>query len=504
MNLPLCILTALSTSFFPAAHSEKLEAPVERYPSGWNDFHSHPGFYPYLSELSYRMIADHVIDPNNPIFDPSIVKAGDVIYCAVWFLDWFTLEVHEKIPNPYILMTCDVGSWLPSPAHMKLIYDPKVVCWFAKNMLFTNHSKFFQLPMGQIYALWALILDQTMIKVLNQLTTEKTHEKDILLYLNHSDRDHGRRIEVTDRFWDKPYCFNRNRPCRPISFVDFWNEVARSKFVLSPLGLEVDCTRTWECFVLGAIPIVEHSYLDPLYDQLQILLIHDWSNIDENFLQKKYIEIQAKPHSVERAYLNYWANLIHEKQKKIQTGDLTMGQLESTQFSQEDLLTLRTILLNKGHISSLLIYQGNMTCLRPFQIAKEFSFISTIYLNDLWTEHGHHYIRQFSQDPDLINLSRVKLTTAKEYMNLLSKPKKTVFIDLTHFRHKLFNDFSPLIDFKHSLETDLLSTHEALHKGDLLLGNMSEDPYVKEVLERIRIHKGINIETTQNFWFCVK
>ena len=46
--------------------------------------------------------------------------------------------------------------------------------------------------------------------------------------------------------------------------LDLWRyyiHIARSKFVLSPPGLGMDCYRTWEALYLGSIPIVLNSSL---------------------------------------------------------------------------------------------------------------------------------------------------------------------------------------------------------------------------------------------------
>ena len=498
MNL-IFILTILTSSLF----AETLIAPADRYVlKDWQAYKSYPSFHPYLCEFSYRELADHVIDPMHREFDPSVVKPGDIIYVGVWYLDWFVSTVHDKIPHPYILITCDVGGWLPSPDHMKLIYDPKVVCWFGKNMLFTHHSKLHQLPMGQFYYLWS----HGILPILDRLDhiAQNPKEKDILLYLNHTERPHGKRIFVSDLFYDKPYCFNRNRPKRSVGFTEYWDEISRSKFVLSPLGLEVDCTRTWECFILGAIPVLEHSYLNPVYDHLPILFIHHWNEINEEFLNQKYSEITAKRFDFSRAYIDYWANLIHEKQDAIRRGDVGMGALEANNFTEEDLRTCRKILSEHNMLSRSLIYQGNMTSLRPFQFSNFIPTIPTVYLNDLWTRQGYPLIKQYCKDPSLLSTRRVKIFGASQLHGLLIRDEKTLFLDLTHFRHKLFQELSCLGDFSHSLEEDIRYLYSKLHKGNLLIGNMSSDLYVAEVLERLETKHKIKFKKDGNFWFCTK
>jgi hypothetical protein len=226
--------------------------------------------------------------------------------------------------------------------------------------------------------------------------------------MNHSVRKHTRRDLIADLFCDKPYCFSRHQKGgkrQALPMPQFWEETAKSKFSISPLGIEVDCVRTWECFVLNSIPIVEHSYLDPLYEDLPILLIHNWEDINQNFLEKKYEEIKSKNFSIDKAYMDYWIDLIHQRKKQIQSNDLSFSYIEANNFSDRDLQIFKEIFKKANNIN-LLIYQGNLTYLRPFQISKEINI--PIYLND--------------------------------------------FLDLTHLRHSLLENISILDDFKHDRE----------------------------------------------------
>jgi hypothetical protein len=424
---------------------------------------------------------------------------GDIVYVAAWYLDWFVDQVHEKIQNPYILVTCDVGSYIPSPSHLQLAYDPKVACWFAKNMLFTHHSKLFQLPMGQFYFLWAHGISST-IQSLNALVASPP-SKDILLYLNYTERPHARRILVAEKFHNQPYCFSRNMPRRNVEFEQYWQETARSQFVLSPLGLEVDCTRTWECFVLGAIPIVEHSYLDPLYNELPILLVHNWDEINEEFLHRKYEEIHNQVSNPEKAYLDYWARLMHEKQEQIRQGDLSNTTLEANNFTDNDLMVISNLLSQHHRSKSLLIYRGNFTCLRAFQLANKIPSLNKIYLSDIWLEIN--YLRKYSKDISLLQTNKIKICELQNLHPYLIRDL-TYFLDLTHFRHALLSSVGELIDFEHSLEKDVCNVYDSLHQGNLLIGNGANDKYVAGIIESLQEKIGPRIYMKDDFWYCTK
>ena len=107
---------------------------------------------------------------------------------------------------------------------------------------------------------------------------------------------------------------------------------------LSPRGNGIDCHRTWEALYLDIIPIVWHSTLDSLYENLPIIIINDWSEVNEQFLRNKLLEIslnkikQPSIYQYEKLRNSYWhqmvlkksryASLIQVRHTKIDVGEL--------------------------------------------------------------------------------------------------------------------------------------------------------------------------------------
>jgi len=86
------------------------------------------------------------------------------------------------------------------------------------------------------------------------------------------------------------------------------------KFVISPPGNALDCHRTWEALYMGCIPLLEHSSLDRLFDDLPVILVTDWHEVNEVFLAQKYAELQRKTFNVQKLYIDYWFTLIRNMQ----------------------------------------------------------------------------------------------------------------------------------------------------------------------------------------------
>jgi len=73
------------------------------------------------------------------------------------------------------------------------------------------------------------------------------------------------------------------------------------KFVLSPVGNGIDCHRTWEALMMGAIPIVESiAGLNPIYEGLPVLIVEDWKVLTETFLNDAYTAMRGKQYQWEK------------------------------------------------------------------------------------------------------------------------------------------------------------------------------------------------------------
>lgn len=90
----------------------------------------------------------------------------------------------------------------------------------------------------------------------------------------------------------------------------YLQNIASSKYVLSPHGDYPDCYRHYEAMYLSAIPItIRHPKLYFLED-MPTLLLNDWSELTEDLLNSSYDTIINK--SREKLDINYWIDLMKE------------------------------------------------------------------------------------------------------------------------------------------------------------------------------------------------
>ena len=88
--------------------------------------------------------------------------------------------------------------------------------------------------------------------------------------------------------------------------------MAPCKFTLSPEGDMHDCYRHWEAILIGVIPIIQKTSMNELFNDLPVLLIDEWDQITEQFLQQKYEEISSKNYNLEKLYMKFWIDMINK------------------------------------------------------------------------------------------------------------------------------------------------------------------------------------------------
>jgi hypothetical protein len=72
----------------------------------------------------------------------------------------------------------------------------------------------------------------------------------------------------------------------------------------------MDCHRTWEALCLGCIPIVCAPNFTNLFLDLPVLIVNDWSEINEILLKKTVDEFKQQNFNYEKLTLEYWKNKI--------------------------------------------------------------------------------------------------------------------------------------------------------------------------------------------------
>jgi len=267
--------------------------------------------YPYISGDTFRAFCDFIVDETRLPLETDLIQDGDTIFVNADFLEYFFLNIHQKITKKYILVTHNSTMTVPGKFE-KFLMDEKLVAWFGKNAV-SMHPKMRVLPIGLANAYWP----HGNVNILKKVVASLTDEKPFLLYLNIDCRTNTERKIVFEMFAQKSFCYTAQK--KP--FEEYLKELSRSYCVLSPEGAGLDCHRTWEAMLMGSIPVLKHSGIDTLYKDLPVILIDDWSMIHENFLKQQVAAINLEKINWKKLYADYWLEKIRAEQHKLRYND---------------------------------------------------------------------------------------------------------------------------------------------------------------------------------------
>jgi hypothetical protein len=265
-------------------------------------------------------------------YDFSKLTPNSVIYICAAALPHFIQEVAAFIPFQYVLVTGDCDEVVPhdlfltescffSESHFLQFMDsPQLIHWFSQNCVCNCHPKLSQIPIGLDYHTlsgqphkWgdsASPVEQE--KVLTDIVAQARpfYERECKAYANYH-------FFMTTRFGQDRHDAKQQVPEELVFYeateqkrADTWRTQTQYAFVISPHGNGLDCHRTWEALVLGCIPIVKTSPLNPLFADLPVLIVNEWSDVCPSLLETTCAKYRTTSFSTEKLELAYWTRKI--------------------------------------------------------------------------------------------------------------------------------------------------------------------------------------------------
>jgi len=235
------------------------------------------------------------------------------IYVCNTAINNFAKNLH-KLKCNIVLVSGDSDDTISlTPETEKILNCDKIKHWFAQNCVI-YHSKISRMPIGLDYHTIACgamphwgakkteAEQEAEIKTL-LIDVKPFYERKIACYANfHFAKTRGDRMNAINAL---PSNLVHYEPTN-VSRLETFHHQMDYAFVISPFGCGLDCHRTWEALILGCIPIIAHSGLDPLFDDLPVLLIDKWSDVSEDLLDRTILEFQNRNFNFDKLKLNYW------------------------------------------------------------------------------------------------------------------------------------------------------------------------------------------------------
>jgi hypothetical protein len=230
----------------------------------------------FISGLAFHKIADWSYCPRYSVkLEPSDIKLDDLVFLN---LDLFGNFINIIKTNP-------------PPHKFNLITHNSDLCFTQ------DHFNQLKPYVNRVYAINNICQDDAVvtipigfrdmpvytIPILKE--TKQPQDKDTLIYINFSiETNISKRSDCYNVFKDQQYVTKG----QGLPLSEFYNMLAKSKYVLSPEGTGIDCHRIYESIYFDAIPIIKKTDMDGFFTNLPILIVENWNQVNEEFLNTNY------------------------------------------------------------------------------------------------------------------------------------------------------------------------------------------------------------------------
>ncbi|MBO8206794.1 hypothetical protein HA149_06950 [Prochlorococcus marinus XMU1406] len=263
--------------------------------------------------------------------DYSNISSGSLVYVISsalksWFREVYPILVKEK--KIIILVTGDSVVNAPLEALgmninelQNLKGEGVIYHWFCQNCDVDFRDYVTPIPLGVDYHtihrkdFWGekkthFIFQDINLNLISRKRFDDFHKRKFRLicdiHLNKGNFNKERQIAYKQSKNIKNSLFIN----KPYSRSKFWRIMRDAQYIISPRGRGFDCHRTWEALVLGVVPIIKTSVNDVLFEEMPVLIVDSYKEINNNLLNKNKIFIHQ---NLKKITLQYWVNLIQTK-----------------------------------------------------------------------------------------------------------------------------------------------------------------------------------------------
>ncbi len=304
----LLLSLSIHARYLHVPHNPKVPHFLPRNPA------SRKSSYPFISGDTFRSFCDHHYDEASKGIDLAQIKAGDTIFLAADYFECFFKEVFPLIKVPVILVSHNRDYEVPG-IYTSYLNDERLFAWFSHNIS-CKHKKLVAIPIGLSNRYWP----HGDINILKRIMESSVENREYFVYMNFTARTHPSRLRVWQLFKNKDFV----KISQSKNFHGYLSDLKKSSFVLSPRGNGIDCHRTWEALYMGAIPIVPSTTINKVYEGLPVIIVQDWQIVDQEFLERKILEMSKNKYAMNRLFADYWFDKLRQAKFKAKVKKLTI------------------------------------------------------------------------------------------------------------------------------------------------------------------------------------
>lgn len=281
----------------------------------------------FISSVGFRKSCNifSLKDDNKYLDDINFknIKDNDLVYIKTDYLLGFYNNLNKL--SKKIMLVCGCSDYtipndiIQNSFFENLINNEYIIHIYAQNCIY-SHPKITNLPIGLDYhtmsknkIYWGMI--KTPIEQENELLeiikkTKPFYKRELKIYSNchfsvYPKFENDRKNALSKI--PKNLLFLETSQ---LERIKSWNNQINYTFVLSPHGNGLDCHRTWEALILGCIPIVKTSKVDKLYENLPVLIVNEWSDVNNDLLINTVNTFKQINFNYKKLKLQYWLDIM--------------------------------------------------------------------------------------------------------------------------------------------------------------------------------------------------
>jgi len=228
-----------------------------------------------LANPNNKYIQRNIFNIENNLIN--IINNSDTIFVKTDDLQFFYSKIYNNnidVTNKIIIThnsDCEIDS-----KYLNVLNNVKKQ--YSQNCLI-QHKNLEPIPIGIENTQW---FDHEILHKI-RMRTDIKKEKGFYFYFSLST--HFSRNECYEKLKDKLIWNSK------LSKEEYFIELKKHKYAICPRGNGIDTHRIWECLYLDVIPIMLKKDSIKI-DNLQIIYLNDWNELDVNNINKKFKNIQ--------------------------------------------------------------------------------------------------------------------------------------------------------------------------------------------------------------------
>lgn len=286
----------------------------------------------YYSPILFAQVADlNLTQYHNCNYSIENLNSKERILIFCLINEEYLKKLHyflDNVKKPFILITAMEDTEFPSDINKdfinKVISNNYFKHWFTVNKTIPNTLAFTSIPYGLDF--WTITNKPYFGENIQTIKKQNYILENII---NESEPFHKRIPKIYGNFHfnfsDDRYDKGRRKLLNiiPRNIIEYenkrlprqqcWKKMSQYTFIICPFGHGYDCIRTFEALCLGCIVIKKTNFLDIIYEELPVLLVNDWNDINEELLKQTLLDYKNKTFNYNKLKFKYWSDLINLK-----------------------------------------------------------------------------------------------------------------------------------------------------------------------------------------------